>query len=170
LESVASEIQRTWGSLDVLVNNAGIWLEGDLSKNFPQDISQLISINLTGVILATRAFTELLCRGNFPQIVNVGSLAALEPCPGWPVYAAAKYGLKGFSDSISLNYADRGIRVTLVNPGGIDTQLYVSAGYPETIHQPWMMEVAVVAETIAKLIRSEADGSRVSQLDIRRFG
>ena len=169
VERAASQVASDWGSLDVLVNNAAVWLEGDLDASSPADISQLIAVNLTGPILMTRAFWRLLTMGSAPHIVNVGSLAAIEPGPDWPVYAASKYGLRGFSESIGQVLEKEGIRVSLVNPGGIDTQLYVSAGYDKKVHQPWMMEPEVLADAIISILDKEADG-RVSQIDIRKFG
>ena len=166
---IASEVEGVWGALDVLINNAGIWLEGDLRSNSSDQILQLIAINLVGPMLTTKAFHDLLVIGRDPQVLYIGSLAGVEPCPGWPVYAASKYGLRGFAESIGVAFEREGIRVALVNPGGIDTQLYASAGYPDNVHQPWMMKSEEVGRTIMAALGEVDDGVRVSRLDIRRF-
>lgn len=118
LEQVEAEI----GPIDVLVNNAGI---APASRNIldldPAMADRTIEINLKGVMNGTTEAIRLMEPRGRGQIVNIASLAGLIGVPGLAAYAASKFGVVGFTESVRLEFADAGLRFTCVMPGPVDT-------------------------------------------------
>ncbi|KAL5004870.1 hypothetical protein ScPMuIL_018326 [Solemya velum] len=119
-EDLLKSINKDIGKLDIMVNNAGVCNEDDWE--------QTIHINLIGVIRGTKQATELMRRdkgGNGGVILNMSSIAGLEPFKGIETYCATKHGLVGFTKTMALNSedADWGIRYHCMCPVGVDTAL-----------------------------------------------
>jgi NAD(P)-dependent dehydrogenase (short-subunit alcohol dehydrogenase family) len=144
---VALLVDRTlaaFGRIDVLVNNAGVsWLR-PLAASPPDRITAVVEVNLLGAMLLTRAVLPGMLARSHGAIVCVGSLSgrvAMEP-----LYSATKYGLRGFSLALRRQLAGRGVSVSLVSPGNINTAMtrHVTARMPEP---------DLVATMIADLVR-----------------
>lgn len=119
--------QRAFGRLDVVVNLAGgLTTYGPIERTGVHDFDREIAINLKTTFLVSRAAVEALAatRG---AIVNVASIAVLEPQAPMAAYVAAKAGIAGFTRSLALELADRGIRVNAVAPGMVRTGDNVAA-------------------------------------------
>ncbi|MCS7317940.1 MAG: SDR family oxidoreductase [Candidatus Dojkabacteria bacterium] len=128
VESIVSCF-NTIDSLDVLVNNAGVWLEGIIEENTDYDVSKVIDTNIKGLILVTKyALPKLKKTKNNSIVVNISSTAGVEPKPRNAVYVATKYAVTGFSEALSLDLKDSNIRCICVCPGGIATNLFSTAG------------------------------------------
>ncbi|NDG01654.1 MAG: SDR family oxidoreductase, partial [Synechococcaceae bacterium WBB_34_004] len=111
------------GSLDVLVNNAGITRDGLLMRMKASDWQAVINLNLTGVFLCTRAVTRPMLKQKRGRIVNITSVVGLMGNAGQANYAAAKAGVIGFTRSSAKELASRGITVNAVAPGFIATDM-----------------------------------------------
>lgn len=118
-DRLATVLRREHGRVDGLVNNAAVSAQRPLMSTTPDDLGRVMSVNLTGPLLAMRALFPLMRRGS--AIVNVGSVAALGANPG--PYTVSKYGLRGLSRVASLEYGPHGIRVNMVHPGFFDTKM-----------------------------------------------
>ena len=119
--------QRAFGRLDVVVNLAGgLTTYGPIERTGVHDFDREIAINLKTTFLVSRAAVEALAatRG---AIVNVASIAVLEPQAPMAAYVAAKAGIAGFTRSLALELGDRGIRVNAVAPGMVRTGDNVAA-------------------------------------------
>ncbi|MGW3248918.1 oxidoreductase [Streptomyces sp. NPDC001070] len=118
---VAAVVER-FGSLDVVVNNAG-YATGGSVEDFPEDeFRAQIEANLFGVVNVTRAALPVLRRrrsGHFVQISSIGGRVG--GTPGLSAYQTAKFGVEGFSEVLANEVAPLGIKVTIVEPGGIRT-------------------------------------------------
>lgn len=114
----------------VLINNAGIALAGDFAQIAEPDFDRLLAVNLHAPIRLTRAFLPGMLTLPAAQIVNVSSLFGLIAPPGQTAYAAAKFGLRGFSESLRHELAGGPVGVTLVHPGGVRTAIARSAKLP----------------------------------------
>jgi NADP-dependent 3-hydroxy acid dehydrogenase YdfG len=165
--ALVHEVRQAWGSLDVLINNAGVWIEGPITENDPEAIHNLLNVNVLGPILVTRGFLPVLLETGNAKVVNIGSLAAIEPGPLWPIYTASKYALRGLSESLEQAFQEQSINFSIINPGGIDTELYAAAGLSEKRHEPWMMTTDSVASIIVNILESPPDAS-IDRMDIRK--
>ena len=148
--SDADQVQRlvtktcdAFGKVDILVNNAAIGWTKLLVHSSPEEIQQIIDINLTGAILMTRAVLPGMVERRSGAIVNVSSVCgrvAVEP-----LYSATKYGLRGFSLSLRRQLAGSNVSVSLVSPATIRTRMTSELNERKS-------EPEVVANAIAMLI------------------
>ena len=115
-------MQDELGGADVLVNNAGIMLLGPFSSEQHQDYRAMVEVNLLGAITATEVFLDQLKAGGAGDLVNISSVAGRTARAGNGIYAATKWGMNGWSESLRQELLP-GVRVTLIEPGVVDTEL-----------------------------------------------
>jgi len=113
------------GGLNILVNNAGVALLGQFHEIDQAQMDWLININFWGVVHSTRAFLPHLATRHEAHIVNVSSIFGIVAPPGQTAYAAAKFAVRGFSESLrhELQMAESPVRLSVVHPGGILTNI-----------------------------------------------
>jgi len=112
----------------ILVNNAGVALgSGPFAETELDDFEWLLSINLWGVIRMTKAFLPYLIMQNEGHIVNVSSVFGLAGVMNQSAYCTAKFGVRGFTDTLRMELMDTNIGVTCVHPGGIKTNIATNA-------------------------------------------
>jgi short-subunit dehydrogenase len=111
--------------LNIVVNNAGVALLGQFSEIDQAQMDWLFNINFWGVVHATRAFLPHLSRQPEAHIVNLSSIFGIIAPPGQTAYAAAKFAVRGFSESLrhELQLAKSPIRLSVVHPGGVATNI-----------------------------------------------
>ena len=114
---VIEQAVRVTGRLDFVVNNAGYGLLGSVEEATEQDIDRLFAVNFHGTRRIVQAVLPHLRRQGSGHIVNITSVAGLAPGAGSGFYAAVKFAVEGLSQSLALEVASLGIRVTLVEPG-----------------------------------------------------
>ena len=121
------------GSVDILVNNAGVYPNAPVMQLSSEQFDTIISINLKGVFLCTRAVaTQMIKQGRGGKIINITSVDAIHPSMvGLAAYDASKHGLWGFTKNIALELAPHHIQVNAIAPGGIVTP-GTGAGKPVT--------------------------------------
>jgi NAD(P)-dependent dehydrogenase (short-subunit alcohol dehydrogenase family) len=115
------------GRVSVLVNNAGVALAGRFEQVSPADFEWLFGVNFWGVVRMTHAFLPLLRRETAAHIVNLSSLFGIVAPPGQTAYAASKFAVRGFSESLRHELAGSGVGVTVVHPGGVRTAIAANA-------------------------------------------
>jgi len=113
--------QETFGGLDVLVNNAGYGNVDSVEDTSLEDFRQQIETNLFGTIIMTKAAIPLLREQRGGHIIQLSSVGGRVGAPGRAPYSAAKWGVEGFSESLAMEMALLGVRVTIVEPGGFRT-------------------------------------------------
>ena len=123
IEALISSVVTAHGRIDVLVNNAGITRDNLLLRMKPAEWDDVIATNLTSVFISTQAVMKPMLKQRGGSIINIGSVVGLSGNAGQANYAAAKAGLIGFSKSVAREVASRGIRVNVVTPGFIDTDM-----------------------------------------------
>ncbi|XP_041861617.1 carbonyl reductase family member 4 [Melanotaenia boesemani] len=116
-------IQRTCGNISYLVNAAGINRDSLLLRTKPEDMVALLHTNLLGCMLTCRAALRSMLQTKEAAIVNIGSVVGLKGNAGQCVYSASKAGLEGFTRSLAKEVASRNIRVNLLAPGFIHTDM-----------------------------------------------
>ena len=116
-------IVREHGGIDVLVNNAGITRDGLVMRMQSADWDAVLRANLTSTFVTCRQVVRTMVRARSGSIINVSSVSGLRGNPGQTNYAASKAGIIGFSKSLAREVAGRGVRVNVVAPGYIDTDM-----------------------------------------------
>ncbi|MBF4160197.1 SDR family NAD(P)-dependent oxidoreductase [Nocardioides acrostichi] len=121
----ADEVAAHFGRVNVVVNNAGVALAGDLVDLDWPDIDWILGINLGGVITGTKAFLPHLIASGDGHLVNISSLFGLLSMPGQSMYNAAKYAVRGMTEAVreEMLIAGHPVGVTSVHPGGIKTAI-----------------------------------------------
>ncbi|WP_374947944.1 SDR family oxidoreductase [Agreia sp.] len=122
LVAAAERVQTELGGADILVNNAGVMLLGPFSAEQRDDYRQMIEVNLLGAITTTEVFLEQLKTGGAGDIITISSVAGRTARAGNGVYAATKWGINGWSESLRQELLPD-IRVTLIEPGVVATEL-----------------------------------------------
>jgi NAD(P)-dependent dehydrogenase (short-subunit alcohol dehydrogenase family) len=124
VRAYADELHRSHGSMDVLMNIAGISIWGSVETLAHEQWRRLIDINLMGPIHVIEYFVPAMIRaGRGGHLVNVSSAAGLFGLPWHAAYSASKFGLRGVSEVLRFDLRRHGIDVSLVCPGGVDTGL-----------------------------------------------
>jgi NADP-dependent 3-hydroxy acid dehydrogenase YdfG len=118
------EAARTsFGRIDILINNAGVMLNGPLEKVGSADFRRMVDLNLMGIVYACQAVLPLLREQGGGNIVNISSVASRIAGPGSAVYAATKAAVNVFSESLRKETFKDHIRVTVIEPGVVATEL-----------------------------------------------
>ena len=129
VEQLAAYVESSYGRTDILVNNAGIGaFSAPLHKLDPVEWDRVVNTNLRGVYYAIRCFAPLMIRARGGHIVNISSLAGKNALPNGAAYAASKWGLNGLTYSVAEELRSHNIRVSVVCPGSVDTELSPHAG------------------------------------------
>ena len=124
VEALSASVEQNFRRLDILVNNAGVGaFSAPLHEMTPEQWEKVLNTNLRGVFYTIRAFAPLMIRAHGGHIVNISSLAGKNPLPQGAAYAASKWGLNGLSYSVAEELRAHNIRVSLVCPGSVDTEL-----------------------------------------------
>jgi NADP-dependent 3-hydroxy acid dehydrogenase YdfG len=111
------------GGLDVLVNNAGVMLLGTIVGADPDDWRRMISTNVLGLMYMTHAAIDGMVEQGSGDVVNISSVAGRTARMGAGVYNASKWAVNAFSESLRQEVTGRGVRISLVEPGAVDTEL-----------------------------------------------
>lgn len=120
---VVNEVLERHGRVDFLVNNAGITIDKSLRRMTPDDWQKVLNVNLFGAFCMTKAVLEHMIERGSGRIVNISSVIGETGNAGQTNYAASKAGLFGFTKSLALELARRGITVNAVAPGFIATEM-----------------------------------------------
>jgi short-subunit dehydrogenase len=130
--------------LDVLINNAGQYLPGDISDEPEGNLEKMMEVNLYSAYHLTRALLPQMLRQGSGHIVNICSIASLQAYPGGGAYSISKAALSSFSKNLREELKPAGIRVTAVYPGAVWTDSWKGSGVkPERI-----MEASDIAEMV----------------------
>ena len=150
--AAAERVRQELGGADVLVNNAGIMLLGPFDSHQRDDYRQMIEVNLLGAITTTEVFLDQLKDGG-GDIVNISSVAGRTARAGNGVYAATKWCLNGWSESLRQELLPD-VRVTLIEPGAVATELPTHTTHEATRQgvEQLYSQVTVTAEDIAEVI------------------
>lgn len=163
VEGAAARIGKELGSVNILVNNAGIGaFSQPLHQMEPAEWDAVLNTNLRGVFYCIRAFAPRMIENGGGHIVNISSLAGKNALPKGAAYAASKWGLNGLSYSVAEELRGHNIRVSVVCPGSVDTELSPHDGK----NKSKMLQPDDVAHAVAMLV-TQAPQSFVSELLIR---
>jgi len=146
---LAAVLEKNFGRTDILVNNAGIGaFAAPLHELTPEEWEKVLNTNLRGVYYCIRAFAPMMIRAKTGDIINISSLAGKNALPNGAAYAASKWGLNGLSYSVAEELRAHNIRVSVVCPGSVNTELS-----PHTGKNPSkMLQADDMAHVVAMLV------------------
>jgi NAD(P)-dependent dehydrogenase (short-subunit alcohol dehydrogenase family) len=123
VNAFALDVLRIHGSVDVVVNNAGVSIFGSVLELSTDEIGWLMGVNFWGVVHGTKAFLPVLLSRPQGCLVNISSIFGIWGPPGQAAYAASKFAVRGFSESLRGELAGTNVRVVTVHPGGVKTAI-----------------------------------------------
>ena len=163
VEAAARYIDKTHACADILVNNAGIGgFGGPLHEMLPESWDAVLNTNLRGVYYCIRSFAPMMVRAKNGHIINISSLAGKNPLPNGAAYAASKWGLNGLSYSVAEELRVHSIRVSVICPGSVDTELSPHVGKDSRK----MLQPDDVAHVVGMLV-TQAPQSFASEILLR---
>ncbi|NJX15128.1 3-oxoacyl-[acyl-carrier-protein] reductase [Tamlana crocina] len=134
-QKLADDVVKEFGSIDVLVNNAGITKDNLLMRISEEDFDTVIEVNLKSVFNMTKAVQRTMLKQRKGSIINMSSVVGVKGNAGQTNYAASKAGIIGFSKSVALELGSRNIRSNVVAPGFIETEM--TAKLDEKVVDEW---------------------------------
>lgn len=141
VNAIVKKIVETWGTVDILINNAGINRDNLLLRMTETEFDEVIATNLKGVFNCTKAVTRIMMKQRSGKIVNMTSVVGLTGNAGQANYAAAKSGIIGFTKSVAKELAARGVTVNAIAPGFITTDM--TAKLPEKIKEETLNQIPI---------------------------
>ncbi len=143
-----SAIYKDHGSIDVLVNNAGIHMNGEFADVEYDLIDKMIDVNIKGMLYCTRAAIPKMIENKSGHIINISSVAGLRGVPKRSLYIASKHAMVGFGDALAQELLPHGVLLVTLCPGGIATPLWDAKTNP----YPGESEKLIKPDDIADLI------------------
>lgn len=148
-EAVVAKTVEAFGSLDVLIANAGVGAFAPISELSLESWHDVIDTNLTGVFYSVKASLEALKRqGGY--IFTISSLAGRNPMAGGSAYNASKFGLNGFSEAIMLDLRQDDIKVSYIMPGSVATHF---GNHTPSDADAWKIQPEDIAEIVVSLLK-----------------
>lgn len=144
LRGIAAE----FGGVDILVNNAGIGYTKTLAQTPLSDWEQVLRLNLTSVFQCVQAVLPMMQQRKKGTIINVASIAAHNAFPDWGAYSVSKAGLVSFSKILAAEEKINGIRVMLVTPGAVNTEIWDTDTVQANFDRNSMLQPDTVAQSI----------------------
>ncbi|NEQ30269.1 MAG: SDR family oxidoreductase [Leptolyngbya sp. SIO4C5] len=163
VEALVEKALAQFGHIDVLVNNAGICLTGNVDEMTLADWHQLIDVNLWGYIHTLHYLLPQMVQQGSGVIVNVGSFGGKMPLPNMTAYCTSKYAVTGLTETLRLELADKGIHVAAVHPGVINSSFMERAKFTgsdeqaaaqrrdrmsEVLSQSWVSQPEDIAQAV----------------------
>lgn len=130
VESVFDEVVKQFGQLDILINNAGIYLPKPALEITDEDWDKMINVNLKGQFLCAQKAAKEMMKNKWGRIINIASVASGQVgvgISGGAHYTASKGGIIGLTETLAIEWAPFGINVNAIGPGAIDTPMVQSA-------------------------------------------
>lgn len=138
-EKLVCKVIDDFGSVDVLVNNAGITRDGLLMRMSEEDFDRVMNINMKSVFNMTKAVLTTMLKAKKGSIINMSSVVGVKGNAGQANYAASKAAINGFTKSIALELGSRNIRCNAIAPGFIETEMTAELG--EDIVKQWRSQI-----------------------------
>lgn len=148
--SIVSAIEQA-GPVDVLVNNAGIGPLKPMLELTPEEWHAMVDVNFNALFHVTRAVLPGMAQRGRGHVVVIGSITGRTAMVGGTCYASTKHAAQAFVECLNLEVRDRGVKVSIVNPGSVATD------FSRRKDESWMLSPDEVAETVAHVLSTPAD-------------
>ena len=161
-KKLIKEVVNTLGSIDILVNNAGVTHRGKVQDVELKDLEQMIEINLKAPIRLTKLALPYILKSGSARIINVASILGIIPIPTEAVYSCTKFALRGFSYALSEELENTNVRVCLICPGPVETQMILDE--MDKIHDLVYSPPVSTPKEIAELIVESAIDGKMERI------
>ncbi len=144
VKSFGREALAAFGHIDVLINNAGVFLPGNVSEEPDGHLQKMIDTNLMSAYHLSRVVIPSMKEKKQGHLFNICSIAALRAYPGGGAYSISKYALLGFTDNLRLELSTHAIKVTAISPGAVWTDSWKESGFEANR----MIQAKDIADTV----------------------
>ena len=165
--SLFSFLDEKFEKLDILINNAGIGLFGQMHEFSTQDLQTLLDVNVRGTYICCREGLRCMIPNKSGYIINISSVVGFKGYPNQSAYTASKHAIVGMTKSLAVEAQSHNIRVSVIHPGGVDTDLVRNAR-PE-LDPSILIQPKDIAHTVMYLL-SLSKQCAVDEIYIRRRG
>lgn len=152
IESAVAELERRFGGLDLLVNNAGLGYRARVEELDPATLRQVFDTNVFALLLTCRAALPLLRRGRAPVVVNIASVVARRGIPGQAGYSASKAAVCSIGEALRIEWADDGIAVSTLNPALTATGFFENQPNPAALPHPDLAAAAPARDVAREVL------------------
>jgi len=156
VQSGISAIASQFGPVDILVNSAGMGYTGSLTETPLTDWQSVLDLNLTSVWQCILGILPGMRDRRSGIIINVSSIAGSQTFPNWGAYCVSKFGLMALSKTLAAEERDRGIRVTVVCPGSVNTPMWDTQSVQADFDRTAMLTPEIVAQSILHAVQLPA--------------
>ncbi len=163
VEAAVADLVTALDGVDGLVNNAGVVTRKSIFELSVDEFQEMVETNVCGVFHVTKAVVPILRDQGRGHIINISSISGKIPLPGGSGYAATKYAVTGFSQSLFLEVREHGIKVTTIYPGSVDS---ASHRHDPAADHSWKVSPEEVGRACLDVLLT-APGTVVSELEIR---
>jgi short-subunit dehydrogenase len=163
---IVGQTRARFGRLDGLINNAGLAISKPFGELDFDEIERMFAVNALGPVQLMRAAWEFLAEGDGGRIVNVSSMASVDPFPGLGTYGAAKSALNRTGFAVSLEHPDSGVRAFTVAPGAVETGMLRSIVSESMLPREMALEPAAVAKVIVACVTGKRDADAGTVIEV----
>jgi NAD(P)-dependent dehydrogenase (short-subunit alcohol dehydrogenase family) len=164
VEAMLAECERVFGTVDILINNAGVGFIGKTVEEMSsEDFEQTLQTNLFGVFYACHHAIPLIKKRGGGYIINISSLAGQNAHPKMAAYNASKFGLNGFTEAMMQEVRADNIKVSLICPGSVNT--YFGGDEPND-EKSWQLQPEDIAQVVLNLLTMD-ERALPSKVEIR---
>ncbi len=169
VKQTVDEVLSKFGRIDILINNAAIWAEGELEEHLDEQLARLFEVNTLGYMYFTKCVAPIMKKQKQGDIIFINSIAATWEFPAdFAPYAASKSALFTFAESLRKEYAKYNIRLMSIYPPGMDTEIFKRAGFDYGIAE-WMTKKEYIADIVAYMLQAPRDIS-LSHVIVNKVG
>jgi len=163
VKSVVAEVAKEFGALDILINNAGVGIFASVESMSVEDFRAVLETNVFGVFYCCHQAIPLMKQRGGGYIINISSLAGVNPHAEMVAYNASKFGLNGFSEALMQEVRHDGIKVSYIMPGSVNTAF---GGDEPSDEKSWQLQPHDIAQVVIDLL-AYPDRALPSRIEIR---
>jgi len=163
VRNVIDHTVKELGGLDILINNAGVGIFETVEETSPEDFRAVLETNLFGVFYCCHEAIPAMKKRGGGYIINISSLAGVNPHPRMAAYNASKFGLNGFSEALMQEVRHENIKVSYIMPGSVNTEF---GGDSPSNEKSWQLTPQDIARVVIDLLHHD-DRSLPSRVEIR---
>jgi len=155
-EAAVREAEVQYGKTDLLVNNAGVMLLGDISNQDPKEWKTMLDVNVIGVMNGMQIVIKDMRERKHGTIINLSSIAGVQPFGSHSAYCASKYGVRGLTQTLRMEMSPYNVRVIAIEPGAVTTELLGHTTDKNIIegYNQWKEKVGAINITAADVART----------------